>query len=160
MRKTIFNQRLVTALMMVLAASLLTGVFSTTSVRAQEDPTESPQIPGTDGVLIGADYWSDEPMILSAGLGFEGIIGVGELSEEAMREAGANWDGSMVCTNGTEPADQARTSAPAQAGVSAITTGQPEFADALPIVFSWPVATETVDDTDFAFTLGTGHMNR
>ena len=28
--------------------------------------------------------------------------------------------------------------------------------DGLPVVFSWPVATETVDLTDFAFTLNTG----
>jgi hypothetical protein len=28
----------------------------------------------------------------------------------------------------------------------------------LPIVFSWPVATETVDVTDFQFTLNTGKI--
>ena len=41
-----------------------------------------------DGALKEADYWSDEPVILSAGMGFEGIIGWPEINEETVREAG------------------------------------------------------------------------
>ena len=39
-----------------------------------------------DGALKEADYWSDEPVILSAGMGFEGIIGWPEVNEETVRE--------------------------------------------------------------------------
>ncbi|MGA1669148.1 MAG: hypothetical protein ACO4AK_11150, partial [Candidatus Nanopelagicales bacterium] len=28
-----------------------------------------------DGKLVSADYWTDEPQILSSGFGFDGIIG-------------------------------------------------------------------------------------
>lgn len=134
---------LATTLMLGLVATLLTGVFSTTSVKAQEGART--QTPGTDGVLIGADYWRDEPMILSASLGFEGIIGVEERSEDVVRDAGGTWFGSLTCTTGEEPNVNARTSAPTNGQMAAISTGNPDLSDALPITFSWPVATETID---------------
>lgn len=34
-----------------------------------------------DGHLKAADYWTDTPQILSAGLGFDGIIGLPALDE-------------------------------------------------------------------------------
>ncbi|MEO1441815.1 MAG: hypothetical protein AAFV33_15565, partial [Chloroflexota bacterium] len=159
MLKKISKRPPVHTLVMVLVTTLLTGVLSTTSVQAQESQLPMP-IPGTDGVLIGADYWSDEPMILSAGLGFEGIIGVDEISEEAMREAGASWFGTMTCTSGEEPALTARTAATTKDAMAPISTGNPDFADALPIVFSWPVATDTIDITDFEYTLNNGEKGQ
>lgn len=33
-----------------------------------------------------------------------------------------------------------------------------DYDDGLPIVFGWPVATETVDPTDFKFTLNSGEV--
>ncbi|MBK9093330.1 MAG: hypothetical protein IPM84_11220 [Anaerolineae bacterium] len=56
-----------------------------------------------DGALEGADYWRDEPMILSAGMGFDNIIGLPELTEETVREAGGSWYGSVTCTSGKAP---------------------------------------------------------
>ena len=111
-----------------------------------------------DGALVGADYWSDEPRILSAGLGFEGIIGIGEYSEEVVRAAGGAWYGSMTCTNGEEPSGSDRTSATTPTTMAAVGEGTPDYADALPIVFSWPVATETIDITDFQYTLNNGEI--
>jgi hypothetical protein len=122
-------------------------------------PTASIVVQTTqDGALVGADYWGDEPRILSAGLGFEGIIGIDEYSEEAVREAGGAWYGSMTCTSGEEPSDSSRTSATTPATMAAVGEGSPSYADALPIVFSWPVATETIDITDFQFTLNNGEI--
>ena len=111
-----------------------------------------------DGALVGADYWSDEPRILSAGLGFEGIIGIDEYSEEVVRAAGGAWYGSMTCTSGEEPSDSSRTSATTPTTMAAVGEGTPDYADALPIVFSWPVATETIDITDFQYTLNNGEI--
>ena len=157
MRKKTYKLPLV--ILMGLVAMVLTGVVSTTSVQAQEDSPDLPApIPGTDGVLVGADYWSEEPMILSAGLGFEGIIGIEEISEEGVLEAGGSWFGSMTCTSGEEPADAARTAATPKNLMATIATGAPDFSDALPIVFSWPVATETIDITDFQYTLSNGEL--
>ena len=111
-----------------------------------------------DGALKEADYWSDEPVILSAGMGFEGIIGWPEVNEETVREAGGSWYGSVMCTNGEDPPAGAYTSTVSTAGIELFYKGTAEDDDGLPIVFSWPVATETVDLTDFQFTLNTGKI--
>ena len=111
-----------------------------------------------DGALKDADYWSDEPVILSAGMGFEGIIGWPEVNEETVREAEGTWYGSVMCTNGEDPPAGAYTSIVSTAGVELFYKGTAEDDDGLPIVFSWPVATETVDLTDFQFTLNTGEI--
>jgi len=111
-----------------------------------------------DGALKEADYWSDEPGILSAGMGFEGIIGWPEVNEETVREAGGSWYGSVMCTNGEDPPAGAYTSTVSTAGIELFYKGTSEDDDGLPIVFSWPVATETVDLTDFQFTLNTGNI--
>ena len=46
--------------------------------------------PILDGTLIGADYWSDQPEILSAGMGFCDIVGVTRdaLTQETAKQAG------------------------------------------------------------------------
>jgi hypothetical protein len=111
-----------------------------------------------NGELVAADYWREEPFILSAGMGFEGIIGLPELTAETVREAGGSWYGSVTCTNGEEPGDPARTSASTSDATALLFKGYSEGDDGLPIVFSWPVATETVDLTDFQFTLNTGEI--
>ena len=111
-----------------------------------------------DGALKEADYWSDEPVILSAGMGFEGIIGWPEVNEETVREAEGSWYGSVMCTNGEDPPAGAYTSTVSTAGIELFYKGTAEDDDGLPIVFSWPVATETVDQTDFQFTLNTGEI--
>ena len=113
-----------------------------------------------NGELVAADYWADEPMILSAGLGFDNIVGlpVPELTKETVREAGGSWYGSVTCPNGEEPAPVDYTSTSSSDQVSQFFKGYSEYDDGLPIVFSWPVATETVDLTDFQFTLNTGEI--
>ena len=111
-----------------------------------------------DGALKDADYWSDEPVILSAGMGFEGIIGWPEVNQETVREAEGSWYGSVMCTNGEDPPAGAYTSTVSTAGIELFYKGTAEDDDGLPIVFSWPVATETVDLTDFQFTLNTGKI--
>jgi len=120
---------------------------------------ESPLTNATfNGELSSADYWDAEPKILSAGMGFDNIIGVNEISEAAALDAGGAWYGSVVCTSGQEPSDANRTSMAPAAGVTNVSKGYADFDDGLPIVFSWPVATETADVSDFQFTLNTGEV--
>lgn len=110
----------------------------------------------TDGRLVGADYWRAEPVILSAGMGFDGIIGIPALTEDAVRAAGGSWYGSLRCANGQEPDASMRTSAAAADTIGLSYQGYADHDDGLPVVFSWPVASETVDPSDFQFTLSNG----
>lgn len=115
-----------------------------------------------DGHLDGADYWSPTPSILSAGLGFDGIIGLPSLDEATVKAAGGSWYGDLTCAGGATPTTQQRTSAAASDGISSGFTIAPgakvDHDDGLPIVFSWPVDTSTVDPSDFRFTLNTGQV--
>jgi hypothetical protein len=109
-----------------------------------------------NGQLEAADYWSDEPKILSGGMGFDSIIGLREVTRESARSVGGSWHDGLTCTNGEEPETSMLTSV---ASVDTIDRGYRGYADVddgLPVVFSWPLATETVDPTDFRFTLNTG----
>ena len=120
---------------------------------------ESPLTNATfNGELSGADYWDTEPKILSAGMGFDNIIGVNEITEGAALEAGGAWYGSVVCASDQEPSDSNRTSMATADGVRNVSKGHADFDDGLPIVFSWPVATETADVSDFQFMLNTGEV--
>jgi hypothetical protein len=110
----------------------------------------------TDGRLEAADYWSGEPLILSGGMGFDNIIGLPTLDGATVRDAGGSWYGGLSCTSGEEPGTDLRTSAAVAGTIGQAFEGYADYDDGLPIVFSWPVATETVDPTDFRFTLNTG----
>ena len=79
-----------------------------------------------DGALKEADYWSDKPVILSAGMGFEGIIGWPQVNEETVREAEGSWYGSVMCTNGEDPPAGAYTSTVSTAGIELFYKGTAE----------------------------------
>ena len=110
----------------------------------------------TNGKLEAADYWSEEPAILSAGMGFDNIIGLPRIDEQTVRAAGGSWYGSLTCTNGDDPDDGVLTSSAPAGNIDQAYEGYADYDDGLPVVFSWPVATETVDPGDFRFTLNTG----
>ncbi|HEU5104085.1 MAG TPA: hypothetical protein VFU22_33945 [Roseiflexaceae bacterium] len=112
----------------------------------------------TNGKLEGADYWRDEPVILAAGMGFDNIIGLPDVTDETVRQAGGSWYGSLQCTNGQTPSSSLLTSAAVADTIDLAYKGYADYDDGLPIEFSWPVATETVDPTDFQFTLNTGEI--
>jgi hypothetical protein len=110
----------------------------------------------TNGQLEAADYWQQEPAILSAGLGFDNIIGLPDITQDVVHQAGGSWYGGLRCTSGEQPSTGMRTSAAAADTIGQAFKGYADYDDGLPVVFSWPVATETVDPTDFRFTLNTG----
>ncbi len=146
-----FYHRWWTALLAALVGTaivLVSGLSVNTDIKAQLH----------DGVLESADYWHNDPMILSAGMGFDGIIGLDEVTEASALVAGGSWYKSLTCTNGDEPETNSRTSVAPAAGIERIYKGFADSDDGLPVVFSWPVATETVDVTDFQFTLNTGEV--
>jgi sugar lactone lactonase YvrE len=153
----------------LLSLLLLLSTFSVTF--AQDTIVNYPAGPFAtffDGDLIGADYWSEEPKILSAGMGFcdIGAIPVPMMTEEIAQQAGGAWLSDIDCdTNNTFTFTTATTQQ--QLGlVYVLQTPYGELQDGsigldgLPIVFSWPVLTNTIDLTDFQFTLNTGEIVR
>ena len=144
------------------------------AVLEDEDLTSSvsrPMNPGAssffDGHLCSADYWSEEPKILSAGLGFSDIIGVPEpqLTLDVVRAAGGAWSQDIQC--GSDLGNYTSTTIQSQVAQGYIMrTPYGDLKDGalgidgLPIVFSWPVDSSTIDLEDFQVTMNTGDIVR
>ncbi|MCC6623827.1 MAG: hypothetical protein IT385_21390, partial [Deltaproteobacteria bacterium] len=132
----------------------------TTSTPEIDDTTIAPYDPSPtfrllhQNVITASDLWRDAPEILSAGLGFDGIIGV-EGDEAEVRAAGGAWN-DVTCSDGAEPPRSARTSSSLPDQVGVVYDRVATNADGLPVVFSWPVLPETVAYSDFRVTLSTG----
>jgi poly(3-hydroxybutyrate) depolymerase len=136
----------------------------TSSVSRPENPVVASFF---DGHVCSADYWSEEPEILSAGLGFSDIIGLAEseLTEDVVRAAGGAWSGDIEC--GDDTGDYTSTSLQtqvAQAYIMRSPYGELKDGalgiDGLPIVFSWPVDGRSIDLEDFQVTMNTGDIVR
>lgn len=115
-----------------------------------------------DGRLVDADYWTQEPAILSAGLGFDGTISAPSDDEQTSVDAGAAWDSALECAKEGGPTDGDRSSLALATGVTMSTLvengAQIEYVDGLPVVFSWPIRTDTLRPSQFRFTLNTGEQ--
>jgi hypothetical protein len=127
------------------------------------DPTQTPAyLQLHRDVVINADLWDDQPRILAAGYGFEGIQGIpglltaADLQKAVDAGAGVNLDWANL-----DPVPPLRnlTSGASPIGIAvAGFGGTPLFADAMPIEFSWPLLPSTVSPTDFAIRLNTGEV--
>ena len=106
-----------------------------------------------DDRIIAADLWGPELAILSAGMGFDGVIGLPDTDLETVRAAG----GSYYLP---ECADAPIVSGATAVGINALYRGtaddSPDYDDGLPVVFTWPVLGSTVHPEDFLFTLSNG----
>lgn len=116
-----------------------------------------------DGDLIEADYWDTIPRILSAGLGFCDIVAIDTnvLTQGTVRAANGAWLSDITCS--MNDADFTSTSLKTVVQRAYIYQNEPWQLldstigiDGLPIVFSWPVLTNTLDVTDFRLILNTG----
>jgi hypothetical protein len=112
-------------------------------------------------VIINADLWDDELKILSAGYGFEGITGVpglsgGNLQLAIAAGAGVNLDWAQL---DPQPPLRNLTSGSSVFGIVLVGFGGYVcLADAMPIVFSWPVLPSSVSPEAIAITLNTGQV--
>ena len=111
-------------------------------------------------VLINADLWSDQPEILAANYGFEGIIGitgllnVDDLDKAIAAGAGVNLDWAALSPT---PPFRNLTSGAGIAGVLSVGFGNivPD-ADAMPIEVSWPLLPSSVSPDKIEITLNDG----
>ena len=77
------------------------------------------------------------------------------MDQRTVEAIGGSWDADLVCTGESEPDAANRTSAAAT--TTAATFGSDTYLDdGLPVVFSWPVRTDTITPESFRFTLNTG----
>lgn len=115
-----------------------------------------------DGRLVDADYWDTEPKILSAGFGFDGIIGAPDDDEQTTIDAGGAWDSTLECakSGGPTSADRSSLALASSIKISALAESgaATEYVDGLPVVFSWPIRTNTIRPSQFQFTLNTGEI--
>ncbi len=125
-------------------------------------PSQDPSQRLRQDVLINADLWGTKPMMMAAGLGFTGIVGVPGISaddltgsEALVRQAGGAWD-PVDCPPGNPPSLAPYTSASTPQQVAAAYGAPAVGADGLPVEFSWPVRPSTVAPADFRVTLNTG----
>jgi hypothetical protein len=107
------------------------------------------------GNLASADYWSDQPKILSAGVGFSDITGVdfNKTTKDNALEAGAAWLNDLSC-DANEPnlftslvLSSAEIAYKGSIDHSALKEGALGL-DGQPVVFSWPVVSSTVHPED------------
>jgi hypothetical protein len=150
-----------------LAAGVVATLMSTVrTVPAQDldlDPLQFPAyVQLRRDVIINSDLWTSTPQILSAGYGFEGIQGIpGLLQPEDLQAAinagaGVNLDWAM---QDPPPPMRNLTSGSSVIGLLSAGFGAPVLhADAMPIVFSWPLLPSTVSPTDIAIELNTGEI--
>jgi hypothetical protein len=145
---------------LLLAAALAT-VASAASAATASPPTPTSQLLHKD-VLIDADMWASKPMMMAAGLGFNGIIGVPGIStsdlatsEQKVRAVGGTWN-TISCAAGETPGLNAYTSATTPQAVAFSFGGPVVTAAGLPVEFSWPVRPSTLDAQDFRVTLSSG----
>ncbi|WP_163936442.1 immunoglobulin-like domain-containing protein [Paraferrimonas sp. SM1919] len=142
-------------------------VLENTSQSATITTPEGPFSLFFDGALKGADYWSEEPQILSAGMGFDGIIAIDvpEITMDTVIAAGGAWSSDIDCGTGAQnyttasTRDQVANGYIHQTPYGELKNGAIGL-DGLPIVLSWPIDTSTLSLTDFQFTLNTGDIVR
>lgn len=106
--------------------------------------------------VVNADLWSQTPGILSAYFAFDGIIGV-DGEEAEVRAAGGAWN-VLDCADPEAAIRRVQTSSSTVDNVTDLYDNPTEHADAIPVVFTWPVLPSTVDHTDFLATLNTGEQ--
>lgn len=155
------RRKIVVSVLAVVGVLAVAAIALVVIVRSTVDDSRAQMY---DGRLVDADYWTDEPQILSAGFGFDGTISAPADDEQTSIDAGAAWDSAMECAKEGGPTDGDRSSLALASGVTMSTLvendAQIEYVDGLPVVFSWPVRTDTLRPSQFRFTLNTGEQPR
>jgi hypothetical protein len=149
------------------AAALAVAMAAPVTAQDVQPPAERPagpdapdiEVPGLyDDRLVAADYWDDELSILSAGMGFDGIVGVPDDELETVRAAGGSYYAEPDCAEPSDPLVGTISAALVEGFYRGVADDTPDYDDGLPVVVTWPVLTSTVHPEDFLFTLNTGEQ--
>ena len=153
------RRKVLVAVLCVAGAVVLAGVGLALWLRSSIDDSRTAMY---DGRLVDADLWEADPRILSAGFGFDGIISAPADDQGTTVAAGGAWDSLLACGKDGGPTDGDRSSL-ALATVVDLSVlkedgAEIQYTDGTPVVFSWPVRTDTVRPSQFRFTLNTGDV--
>jgi len=108
-------------------------------------------------IIINADIWNPEPMIMSANLGFLSIIGINTTDAESIRAAGGTYNDNVTCDNGQAPPFSSLTSASSSQQIGFVGYAcAPQAYGGLPVCFSMPVRPSTIKPEAFRVTLTNG----
>lgn len=113
-----------------------------------------------DGI-IGADIFTSRLEILSASIGFDGTVGVGQ-TEEVAREFGLAWDFDIealdVCpVTGEDASDITRIGGiPSMVNITYDCDKDPDRFDGFPMCFSWPILPCSVQREHILYTRSDG----
>jgi hypothetical protein len=110
-------------------------------------------------IILGADYFSIKPSIITANYGFEGYMGVPGLNGTGSAAQSAAYSGNVSYEN-IDPSLQA----PSRAYYSAVSTQSflsiyevsATYGDTIPVVFSHPIWPPSVTPSAFQVTMNTG----
>lgn len=110
-------------------------------------------------IVLGADLFTTQPQILSASVGFDGIIGVDQTEKSAI-QAGAVWstDVTTCPISGDPPPIGVMTSAVPATGLSTLydCNDIPNHWDGFPVCFSWPILPSSISRDHIQYTRSDG----
>ena len=136
-----------------LAAPLLDHIAADQAVSMAKSSTLN------TAIILGADYFSDTPSILTANYGFEGYMGVPNLSGTGSAAQAAAYAGNVSYEDlapALQAAARAYYSAAGAQTFASIYEVMAISADTIPVVFSHPVWPPSVTPAAFQVTLNTG----
>ena len=110
-------------------------------------------------IILGADYFATIPSIMTANYGFEGYMGVPNLTGTDSAAQAAAFAGNISYENidpSLQAASRAYYSASSTQSVSAIYGISATSADTIPVVFSHPIWPPSVSAAAFQVTMNTG----
>lgn len=128
-------------------------------ITADQAVTTATAVTVNTSIILGADYFAKTPSIMTANYGFEGYMGVPNLTGTDSAAQAAAFAGNVSYENidpSLQAASRAYYSASSTQSVSAVYGISATSADTIPVVFSHPIWPPSVSAAAFQVTMNTG----
>jgi hypothetical protein len=130
-------------------------------IAADQAVTTATAITVNTSIILGADYFSTTPSIMTANFGFEGYMGVPNLTGTDSAAQAAAFAGNVSYQNidpSLQAASRAYYSASSTQSVTAVYGISATSADTIPVVFSHPIWPPSLSEAAFQVTMNTGSV--
>lgn len=128
-------------------------------IKADQSVTTATAITLNTSIVLGADYFTTTPSIMTANYGFDGYMGVPNLTGTDSAAQAAAFAGNVSYQNidpSLQAASRAYYSGSSTQSVSAIYGISATLADTIPVVFSHPIWPPSISVAAFKVTMNTG----